>query len=603
MTTYPIDRHLKYRALRDPMFGPDDDSIFFRRETGGQYQVWELEQPRRWPRQWTFTDTDVTFASWSPTDDKLALGMEGQGDERTQLFYVDRDTKEVTRLTDDPDTIHRWGGWSRDGSTFAYAANRRDSGVFDVYTQDIDPSHEQANLVYEHDRRSQISAAGWGPNNERLLLQEMHSNFNMDLHIVSLETGDDRLVTSGEDDEARYRNASWGPDGESLYLVTDRDYNWLYVGRLDLQTRELEPVLQSDANIRELSFHAGRQRMAFVEYDQGFSDIGVADLESPTELGAIRSPDLPKGTAESLTMNSDASLFATIYYTPSQKPDIYAIDVENDDIVQWTDTNTPVPEDSYVTPKCVTYESFDGLEIPSIYTEPDDVVEKPLPAIIHLHGGPQKRNTPTFDPLRQFHVERGYVWFEPNYRGSSGFGKQYRRLDDVEKRPDAIKDIEMAAKWLGEHDRIDADRVALQGVSYGGYMVLRAMTNWPDLFAAGIALSPIVNFETFLEQTGAWRRANREAEYGSLEEDRQLLRDLSPIHDIDSLDAPLFVAHGENDPRVPIEEAKQVIERTEDTGAPVESMVIADAGHVLSKRAHRLAVFRRSVEFLEEHLD
>ena len=602
MPAYPVERHMRYRAIRSPTFGPDGESIFFRYDITGNYQIWEVKKPREWPRQWTVTGRDVKFGAWSPTGHKLAFGMDSAGDEHVQLYYLDREYEQFTRLTDDPDTIHKWGGWNRDGTQFAYAANRRHNSLYDVYIQGINESYDQAERVYEHDRASQIIPAGWGPENKHLLLYEMHTNYNMDLHLLDVTTKEHWRLTSGPKQETRYRGVMWGPDGRSLYLITDYDHNWLYVARLDVETGELEPVVQADMNIRKMVFHPRERRLAYVTYGNGFSEIMVGDLTAPTEISDVSVLDLPIGTAESLTMSQDGTRLATVYYTPNTKPDIYVADIEDGTSVQWTDINTPVPEEVYVSPDAVTYESFDGLEIPSLYTTPIETEEKQLPAIIHLHGGPQESNWPTFDPLRQFYAERGYVWFEPNFRGSSGFGKEFMTLDDVEKRPDAIKDIKAAAEWLAEQENIDEDRIALHGASYGGFLVLRAMTNWPNLFAAGIAMSAIVNFETFLENTGAWRKENREAEYGSLSDHRELLRELSPIHDIEELDAPLFVAHGANDPRVPIEEAEQIKERAGDETTPIETMFIDDAGHVLRSLDHRIEICTRVATFLETHV-
>lgn len=602
MQTYPVDRHLRTRVVRNPTFGPGDESIFFKCDITGNHELWEIEQPGQWPRQRTFTGRDLTFASWSPTGEEIAIGMDSEGDEHVQLHLLDAETEKLTQLTDEPDVIHQWGGWNSDGSQFAYAANRRHSAIFDVYTQGVEESHENSERVYEHDRASRIAAAGWGPEDERILLQEIHSNFNKDIHLIDLETGEPRLLTSGPDEEVRYRNALWGPDGESLYLITDQDYNWLYLARLDLSTGEIRPVVQTNANIRTMVFHRGLERLAYVKYDNGYSNVVVGDLVDETELKTVSTPDFPRGAAESLTMSPDGTKLATVYYTPSTKPDIYTLNIESGDIVKWTETNAPVPNDVYVTPEPVTYESFDGLDVPSLYTTPKDASDQPMPAMIHLHGGPERSNNPAFDPMRQFYVERGYVRLEPNFRGSSGYGKEYMRLDDVEKRPNAIKDVKAAADWLAEKDEVDEDRIVLHGASYGGFLVLRALTKWPERFAGGVAMAAIANFETYLENTGSWRRENREKEYGSLEEHGELLEDLSPIHEIEQLQSPLFLVHGRNDPRVPAEESEQIEARTADLDVPVETLFLEDAGHGLNSLDHQIEICERAVSFLDEHV-
>lgn len=166
MDVYPVERYLRYRSIRSPQFDPDGDSLYFRCDLTGNQEIWELSAPRRWPRQRTFTGNDLTFASWSPSGVEMAFGMSSGGGEREQLYLLDDETETVTRLTDEANVVHRWGGWSRDGFQFAYAANRRQPGVFDVYTQGRTESHDEAKLVFEQDRLSPVQPIGWGPDDD-----------------------------------------------------------------------------------------------------------------------------------------------------------------------------------------------------------------------------------------------------------------------------------------------------------------------------------------------------------------------------------------------------------------------------------------------------
>lgn len=601
MSSYPVERYLRYRTIRSPQFGPGDDSLYFRCNLTGNHEIWELSAPRRWPRQRTFTGRDLTFASWSPSGAEMAFGMSSGGGEREQLYLLDDETETVTRLTDEADVVHRWGGWSRDGARFTYAANRRQPGVFDVYTQGRAESHGRAKLVFEQDRPSPVQPIGWGPDDGRLLVLEAHSNYNTDVHLVDLDTGTTRLLTPGPSKVARYQSVRWGPDGESLYLITDYDHNWRYIARLELATGQLEPVVQTDANIKSLILHPGEGRLAYKKDENGFTDVVMGRFRGPTDIERFPKPDLPKGTVESLTMSSDGQRVATVYYVPGTKPDLYSIAVETGESTRWTDTTESVPNDTFVTPDPLTYESFDGLEIPSFYAEPETAGEESQPALVNLHPGPRQRKFPSFDPLRQYYVAHGFVRLDPNYRGSSGYGKEYMELDDMDRRPDAIRDVKAAGDWLANQENVDGNRIALMGLSYGGFLVLAAMTRWPNRFAAGVAISPIANFETYLENTSPWRRKNREAEYGSLDEDRDLLRELSPIHDIDRLQSPLLVVHGTDDATVPVQETEQIAETAQEHDAPVETLFIDGADHTFRSTDHRVEVFERSAAFLDAH--
>jgi dipeptidyl aminopeptidase/acylaminoacyl peptidase len=187
-------------------------------------------------------------------------------------------------------------------------------------------------------------------------------------------------------------------------------------------------------------------------------------------------------------------------------------------------------------------------------------------------------------------------------RGSTGYGKAYSHLDDVEKRMDSVADLAHAAHWLKARPEIDGGRIAVYGGSYGGFMVLSALTAYPDLWAAGVNIVGISNFVTFLENTSEYRRSHRESEYGSLARDRDFLESIAPINHLDQIQAPLMVIHGANDPRVPLSEAEQLVAGLQERGIPVEFLVFDDEGHGLAKLKNKLVAYPAVVEFLGKYL-
>jgi dipeptidyl aminopeptidase/acylaminoacyl peptidase len=189
-----------------------------------------------------------------------------------------------------------------------------------------------------------------------------------------------------------------------------------------------------------------------------------------------------------------------------------------------------------------------------------------------------------------------------NVRGSTGYGKTYTHLDDVEKREDSVKDLAAAVEWLKTAGGADAKRIAVMGGSYGGYMTMAAVTLYPDLWAAAVNTVGIVNWETFLKNTSGYRRRQREVEYGRLDKDLEFLRRISPIAKIDRIKTPLMVIHGKNDPRVPYTEAEQIVEALKKRGATVEYKLFDDEGHGISKLKNRLVVYPLVADFLDKHL-
>ncbi|RZV11437.1 dipeptidyl aminopeptidase/acylaminoacyl peptidase [Natrinema hispanicum] len=606
MGSYDIERYLNVRSAYGASFGPDGERLSFLMDTTGTAQVWTLETPRGWPEQRTFYDERVTFASWSPERPELIFGMDEGGNERAQLFRLDPETGEIENLTAMPDSKHRWGGWSHDGDRFAFTSNRRDESVFDIYVQGRDETGEDATLVYEGD--GWLSLAGWSPDDSRLLVSQAYSNFDQDLYVLDLEADERELehLTPHEGD-VRYQSASWAPDGEGIYLVTDKgDADTLYLAYLDLETRDLETVIDGDGwNVDGIALDDETGRFVCSRNVEGYTEltVGEFDADNPTDYETFPEPDLPGGISGGVSFDPDAERFALSTTGDTVNTNVFVVDIETGAVDRWTSAPTAgIPRETFDESDLVHVESFDELEVPGFLTLPDDHEEGETPVIVDIHGGPESQRRPSFSSVKQYFLDRGYAYFEPNVRGSSGYGADYAALDDVEKRMDSVADIEACVEWLQDHPAIDPDRIAAKGGSYGGFMVLAALTEYPDLWAAGIDVVGIANFVTFLENTGDWRRALREAEYGSLAEDRDFLEDISPINNVEQIEAPLFVLHGENDPRVPVGEAEQIVEEVREHGVPVRKLIFDDEGHGFSKLANRIEAYSEIADFLDEHV-
>ncbi|WP_254525259.1 S9 family peptidase [Natrinema caseinilyticum] len=626
MSSYDIERYLNVRSAYGASFGPEGEQLSFLMDTTGTSQVWTLESARAWPEQRTFFEERVTFASWSPERSELIFGMDEGGNERAQLFRLDATTGEITNLTAMPDAKHRWGGWSDDGDRFAFTSNRRDESVFDVYVQGRDETGEDARLVYEGD--GWLSLAGWSPDDSRLLVSQAYSNFDQDLYVLDLEADvpDLECVTPHEGD-VRYQSANWAPDGEGIYFVTDRggrgdeteggartDADTLYLAYLDLdggmrsdpEAGGIRTVMDGNGwNVDGIALDDDTGRFVCSRNVEGYTELTVGEFDAgdPTEYETFPEPDLPGGISGGVSFDPDAERFALSTAGDTVNTNVFVVDIETGEAKRWTSAPTAgIPRESFDESELVHVESFDGLEVPGFLSLPDDLEAGNTPVIVDIHGGPESQRRPSFSSVKQYFLDRGYAYFEPNVRGSSGYGAEYAALDDVEKRMDSVADIEACVEWLAAHPAIDPDRIAAKGGSYGGFMVLAALTEYPDLWAAGIDIVGIANFVTFLENTGDWRRELREAEYGSLAEDREFLADISPINTVENIEAPLFVLHGENDPRVPVDEAEQIADRAAEHGVPVRKLIFDDEGHGFSKLENRIEAYSAIADFLDEHV-
>jgi dipeptidyl aminopeptidase/acylaminoacyl peptidase len=601
---YDIERYLNVRSATGATFAPDG-TLAFRIDTTGTPQVWTLDAPGAWPEQRTFHDERVTFAAWSPERQELAFGMDEGGNERQQLYRLDPDGT-VTNLTD-TDAKHRWGGWSHDGERFAFASNRREVSVFDVYVQGRDERGDDAEMLLECD--GWLSVGGWSPADDRLVVHEAHSSFDHDVHVLDVDSGELTHLTDDGDAEVRYSSLSWGPAGDGMYCCTDLEADTLYLARLDAATGDVETVEDGGQwNVDGLALDEETGRLVYSRNVDGYTELTVGDLADATTIQRHPEPELPEGVAGGVAFDDDAERFAVTVTADTQNGNVHVVDVETGAAERWTRAGTAaIPPETFVASELVRYETFDDREIPAFYatpdgTEPEGRGSDDVPVVVDIHGGPESQRRPAFSPVSQYFLANGYAVFEPNVRGSTGYGRAYTHLDDVEKRMDAVADLEAAVEWLAARPEVDRDRIVAKGGSYGGFMVLAALTEYPELWAAGVDSVGIANFVTFLENTGSWRRELREAEYGSLEADREFLESISPINDVERIDAPLFVLHGANDPRVPVGEAEQVADEAAEHGVAVRKLIFDDEGHGISKLDNRIEAYRAIVQFLDEHV-
>ncbi len=618
--------YLSARKTVSPTCGPDGQLAFLADITGTT-QVWTVDGPQNWPDQRTFYDERVSFVSWSPSGDRLAFGKDSGADEHDQLFVLDPEDGSIEQVTDRPDAIHAWGGWHPGGDRIAFAANRREQAAFDVYVMDLDSGDIE--LVSEGEGR--INVEGWSPSGDRLLVRDATASSDDDLSLVSVQRGERRHVTP-HDGHVRYRHPTFGPDGEGIYCVSDANADTKELVRIDLETLDVETVESGDGwSVEQFELHADTGRIAVTKNVDGYSHCHVGRLAAATEV-ATTEVEIPPGEADDGVVNGlafgpDGDRLALAASATDLNHSIFVVEPGDVDehgtpaTERWTTPSTGgLQLSEFASPELVRYETFDideshssppktessgRREIPAYLTLPDGAdsgEEGQVPVIVDIHGGPHHQRRPWFRPIRQFFLDQGYAVFEPNVRGSSGYGREYAALDDVEKRMDSVRDIRAAVDWLAEHPAIDADEAVAYGRSYGGFMVLAAITEYPELWTAGVEFVGIANWETFLENTGDWRRAHREAEYGSLETDRELLEDISPIHAVDEIQCPLFIQHGENDPRVPVDEARQIATALESRDVPVETCLFEDEGHHTTKLDNRIEQFERIGAFLAEHV-
>jgi dipeptidyl aminopeptidase/acylaminoacyl peptidase len=550
----------------------------------------ELEQLTSFP--------DPVTGHFVPGTETILLEHDDAGNELTQLSLLEaRPGAEPQPLVRDPASVHRDVSLSRDGSLLAYATNR-DNGVdWAIYVRSLRDGSERRVFA----RGGVCASAGFSPDGRVLVVQHDSGRpRDNDLYLVDLDTREADHVTP-HDDESWFDEPVWQADGRAFLVATNAGRDATAISRYDLNERAWSVVIESDWDLECTGDDAGRWLLAHANED-GYSRLVLHDSRA---MAAVAEVPLPaRGVVEETVFAPDGSKLAFKLSSPLDPGDVWVYDAETGQVERATELPRDVPLEGLREPELQRFESFDGESVPVFLWEPDGA--GPFPVVVMVHGGPESQFRPAFQPsytpLQQHLVSRGYAVAAPNVRGSTGYGKRYEHLDDVRRRLDSVQDLAALHGWLGTRPRIDVSRAVLYGRSYGGYMVLAGLAFQTELWAAGIECVGISSFVTFLENTAPWRRAVREPEYGSLERDRDFLVEASPITHVDRIRAPLFIQHGANDPRVPLTETQQIHRVLTEKGIRCELLVHEDEGHAISKLENRIETFERAVAFLDEVL-
>jgi dipeptidyl aminopeptidase/acylaminoacyl peptidase len=637
------------RTASGASFSPDGRHLTFLTDITGVAEVWSVavvpgtsgsgSGERRdglpWPEQLTFGGERIASASYSPVENQLIICGDIGGNERTQLFLMrvqraedgDRDGSTATStatslvpLTHQPEVIHVFGGgqedgaasngWSPDGRRIVYATNARDARFFDIYERSVDDLNAAPRLLLQHDGTNY--PAGYAPNGRAVLVERFDSNVRNALLLVDTASGEVRQLTpeSGEMGDgvrgpARHLAPQWAADGRGLYLLSDHGRQFLSLAWLDLATTAMTYLREEDQwDAEGLALSRDGKRLALVTNVDGASRIELFDISSGWKgRTVLSSPDLPQGVVAGVQWSPDGTRLAFTFSPSNDAVNIWLWDVSSQTLTRATQSaRGGLSDEAFVAPQLVRYPTFDDRQIPAYLFLPRGIEPRSRPVVVYVHGGPESQTRPAFNPVIQYLVSHGYGVLAPNVRGSRGYGYLYQSLDDIRLRMDSVADLAASVAWLGEQGIADARRIAVMGSSYGGFMVLAALTTYPDLWAAGVDIVGISNYVTFLGKTGPWRRKLREPEYGSLENDREFLEAISPIHHADAITAALFVVHGANDPRVPVGEAEQIVAALRARKVPVEYLRFEDEGHGLIKRANRVKAYPAIARFLDAQL-
>ncbi len=597
-----VARMAKIGWCYSPSFSPDGKRVAFISDLNGTPQVWIVSMESGWPELITSLDDQVQQVSWSPDGTWLAFSLAPGGGMNQQVYLVHPDGTELHRLTDGGKENNWLGCWTHDGRSLALASNRRDASAMDAYLVNVESG--ELRLVAENQGTGELTDVS--RDGRYAILYRMESRSDDNLFLLDLTTGKETLLTPHEG-PGSFGEGKFAPDGRTIYLLSNKERELIAFGRVRF-SQDGTP-----GRLGEIEVIAGREDAelsSFEMSEDGTTAVLLWNVAGRNELAFLNlatlqhtsGPELPGELVSSVSWSEDGRLLALAVSGATLPRNIWVYEQTSQQLRQITNSpHAGIDLAILVRPELVHFTAHDGLPLSGwLYRPASSGASSAL--VIDFHGGPEGQARPSFNYIYQALLAQGIVVFAPNVRGSSGFGKTFVNLDNGPLRFNALKDIKACVDYVIAAGIAHPQQIGIMGGSYGGYMTMAGLTEYPDLFAAGANLFGVVNFETFFAHTEPWMAAISTIEYGDPRTQADLLRALSPIHKIDRVKAATLVLHGANDTNVPVVEAEQVVESLRRQGVPVEYVLFPDEGHGFSKTPNRIRTAVSIVQWFIEHL-
>ena len=598
-----VGRYLEFRAAVFNSWHPEKREMLITTRFADAMQLHHVKMPGGARRQLTFLPEPVAGGSFRPKNGDLILfSQDVGGGEFYQLYRYEPENGKVSLLTDGK-SRNTGARWAQSGKWIAYTSTRRNGKDNDIYV--MDPSKPDSNRMVLQVEGGGWSVQDWSPDEQTLLVGEYISINESRFYLLDVKKGTKELLTPKTTEKVSYSQAQFAKDGKSVFVATDKDSEFQRLMRLDLAKREFTALTKDIPwDVDEFDLSKDGRTIAFITNEDGVGVLHLMDARSGKEL---KVPKLPLGVPSNLSWHENSRDLAFNMTSAKSPFDVYSLDVKTGKVERWTESETGgLNTSSFVEPELIKLKSFDGTPISAFIYRPDaKKFPGKRPVIINIHGGPESQSRPGFQARNNYYLnELGVGIIYPNVRGSSGYGKTFLTLDNGFKREDSVKDIGAIIEWVKKDDGFDAKKTAVAGGSYGGYMVLASLTHFAEDIKCAVDVVGISNFLTFLKNTQDYRRDLRRVEYGDERDEkmREFLEKISPMTNVKKIKSPLLVVQGQNDPRVPVTEAEQMVKAIRDQGGMVWYLMAKDEGHGFAKKKNNDFQFLATILFFKEHL-
>lgn len=595
---YTIKQMMDNEAISGGSFYRDNSKLLVSSNRSGIYNMYTVPANGGELTPITQSDSASIFAiSYFPRDERMLFSMDGNGDEIYHIYIRNLDGSH-TDLTPDKGARASFHGWAEDDQSFFFTSNKRDAKYMDLYQMDF--LNYSPKLIFKNEEGYDIG--NFSKDQKYLTLTKSLNTNDSDLYLFDLSSKKKIKINKTQSANS---SQDFSPSSDEIYYTTDEGSEFSYLMKYNIATGNTEKVISRDWDILGSYFtESGTYLVTYINEDAK-NTIEVMNVATMENI------DLPAFDAMEITnvaFSKDEKwmrFYAGGSHTPSN---LFVYNLQTKAQKQLTDVLNPeIKADDLVAAEVVRYKSFDGVEIPAIYYKPQQATANAkVPALVWVHGGPGGQSRQNFSSFIQYLTNHGYAVLAVNNRGSSGYGKTFYQMDDLNHGDKDLKDCVEGKNWLAAQPEIDADKIGIIGGSYGGYMTMAALTYTPEEFAVGVNLFGVTNWLRTLKSIPPWWESFKEALYLELGDpysaDSVRLKEISPLFHTDKVTKPLIVLQGSQDPRVLQVESDEIVAGVKKNGVPVEYVLFEDEGHGFVKKENQIEAYSRVLEFLDLYL-
>ena len=595
---YDINDFFNNISVYGGSFSSDEERLIYSSNESGIYNVYEVGISSGTITKLSSSELESFFVqSYVPASNDFIYTADKGGNEINHLYLQKRGGQTID-LTPGENEKSIFYKWSQDNTFLYYLSNKRDSKYFDLYKMDI--GRQESRMVYEN--KDNLSLSSISNNEQYLLLSERLTTSENKFYLFDIIKGEKKEISTAP---GSYSAAGFSNDNKGFYYITDVGKEFTYLNKYDIKTSESTVVFETNWDVM-YSYSSKNEKYRIIGINEdGKNSIQVIDSNSnkPIEFPSFENADI---TGVSF---SESEQKIRLSVGSSKMPnDLFVYDMETKSLVKLTNSlNKEIDPKSLVKAEVVRYQSFDGLEVPAIYYKPLIAsTQNKVPAMVWVHGGPGGQSRMNFNPLIQYLTNSGYAILAVNNRGSSGYGKNFYKMDDKNHGDKDLQDCIWGKKWLQQQDYIDPEHIGIIGGSYGGYMTMAAMTFTPDEFKAGVNIFGVTNWIRTLKSIPPFWEASRKALYNELgdpySQDSIRLKKISPLFHAKQVKNPVMVLQGANDPRVLQVESDEIVAELMKNEIPVEYVIFEDEGHGFRKKENQIKGYGKIKDFLDFYL-